>query len=160
MLRYRIILQMKPAALIISTLVFLSFAQISSAGDSSATVKINNKINTGSSTSTYSSNTSTKIDIENDGGGTSQVTINGKEYKVEGEGELHIDENSSSTNTPKPTSVSQTEATEEPSPSATPSESPESEVLGATSLPSFTEILESRIEELKEMIREFFDNLF
>ena len=82
---------MRLTVLLLSMSIFLTSAHLVMAGDSSVNVQINNSLNTKNTTS-YSSETKTKIDIEQSGNGTSEVKVNGKEYKVEGPGELHINE--------------------------------------------------------------------
>lgn len=59
--------------------------------NSNVNVNIKNNLNTQSSTST-SKSTSTKVDISQEGEGTSQVVINGKEWKLEGPGEINVNE--------------------------------------------------------------------
>src|SRR3989338_2068165 len=100
----------------------------SQGGESRVNVRVNNISN--SSVSSYTQSTSrTKINIEQSGEGTSEVKVNGKEWKLEGPGEISVDE----TSTPNPTPPTSTPTpTEEPTPSpeAITTPSPTPDVLG------------------------------
>lgn len=149
---------MRLTALIITPILFFGVTTIAFAGDSSVNVRINNNVNS-KSTTTYSSHTKTKIDIEQEGNGYSEVTVNGKEYKVEGPGELHVDEYISSTNPPTTSNTNTPKPTIERSPTPTPRETAEVEVLGV-STQSFSDVIEDKIEELRNYFERFFTDLF
>ena len=123
-------MSMKPAALLITTLLFVfavkeaegsirNYVRTSAEGDgASVNVDIKNNVNTGSSTTRVQDESTTKVEIDQEGGGTSSVTINGKEYKVEGTGSLNIEEKT-------PLGSPTVSPTVTGNPTATPSESEE-----------------------------------
>jgi predicted aldo/keto reductase-like oxidoreductase len=83
----------------------------SSGGNSS--VKINNNVNTGSdSYSSEEGSTSTKVEIHQSGEGTSEVNINGKEWKLDGPGDISVEENTDSSDNSEVKSMESEENTE------------------------------------------------
>lgn len=118
-------------------------------GTSSNRVIINNNVNTGSNTSTVESSTNTTIDIDQEGEGTSEVTINGKTWKQEGPGSISIKESSDNKTSPTPSAAV----------TASPSATPSVEVLGVSTennKPGMGQFM----KQLFESIRQFFSNIF
>lgn len=66
--------------------------------DSNIKVDINNNVNSNTNSNSSTSN-KTNVSIHQEGGGTSEVTINGKTYKQEGPGDININEESNSNST-------------------------------------------------------------
>lgn len=156
---------MKLPALILTSALFISFTSSANAasGGSSVNVRINNSLNSGNVSSQSFSKTETKVNISQEGEGTSSVTINGKEWKLEGPGEISVNESSDTSPTSGPTSSpTQTptltpEPTEEPTPTQseepTPTVAPDSEEEEAMTL---SEVIRARIENLKKSLQKFF----
>ena len=160
---------MKKTAVVFSLLSFLLilfphniFASIkndinvkSQGGNSS--VKVNVQNNLGSTSQTFSSSsetgseTNTNVSISQTGEGTSEVKINGQEWKLEGPGEINVNENSISST---PTSV---EASPTPTDTPTPTEVPDSE---EETTGNIFEKINDKIEEFKNSIQKLFSNLF
>lgn len=109
----------------------------SQGGESNVNVKVDNNVNS-SSQNTISSQTKTDVHISQSGEGKSQVTINGKEYKLEGPGELNI---SNSTASPSPTL----------SPSASPTSSPQIQEETKNQLNKIMELLQQIFTLLKKL---------
>lgn len=150
---------MKLSAPIVLTLFLLTFVgkTYASTGGSSVNVKINNSLNSGNSTS-YHSSTSTKVNINQEGEGTSEVKINGKEWKVEGPGDINVNE--SSETSPAPTqSTNPTLAPVTPTPNEeiSPTPMPDEDT---NPQPSFGDTLKERFEELRESLVNFFSKIF
>lgn len=141
-------------AVLFTTILLSIFLSPVYAEGSSVKVNINNTVNSTTNSDSSTSDTKAKIDIEQSGNGTSQVTVNGKEYKVEGVGELHIDENipgnSQSTMDEEPGEV---EITPPPTEEPEPSESPNPE-FGET----LTTTIDNFFESLQNLISDFFEN--
>lgn len=74
---------------------------VSVEGDSSSSVIVDS-VTESSQTNVHTSQTDANVQISQTGEGTSSVTINGKEYKVEGPGELKVNESVSSPAEPTP----------------------------------------------------------
>ena len=67
--------------------------RVESSGGTSS-VKINNQLGSNTNSNTSNTSTSTKVEIDQSGEGTSEVSVNGKEWKLEGPGTISVDENS------------------------------------------------------------------
>lgn len=143
---FSLILLGAPAAFASTANIDNNISAKSSGGNSSVNVNVNNEVNTGSQNTT-SSQTNTKVDIEQSGEGHSSVKINGKEYKVDGTGSLHINEPGSSSN-PSPT------PTINPSPSSSSSSNSESSISG-----NITKQLEE-VKSLLQRLISLLQNLF
>ena len=154
---------MKATALILSTLLFVfavkeaegsirNYVNASATGENSEVdVKIDNNFGTGTTnTSSVKSESTTKVDITQEGTGTSSVTINGKEYKVEGAGSLHVDESTNGSPTISPSEDGSTTAT------PTSSESQEE----PNSVEENKSFIERFFRQLREDIRNLFASLF
>ncbi len=160
---------MKKTAVVFSLLSFLLilfphniFASIkndinvkSQGGNSS--VKVNVQNNLGSTSQTFSSSsetgseTNTNVSISQTGEGTSEVKINGQEWKLEGPGEINVNENSISST---PTSV---EASPTPTDSLTPTSVPDAQENSGMSM---SDIIKEKIEEIKKSFKELFLRIF
>lgn len=141
---------MQLITIVIFIFISLFFTSPVLAGESSVNVSVSN--HTGNSTSTsYTSEGKTDVYINQTGEGTSSVKVNGKEWKLEGPGEIKVNEGTETVeNTPNPS------PTDTASPSATvaPTEVDSAEVK------NFLEKIEDKIEEIRETIQEFFENIF
>ena len=116
---------------------------IQSSGGTS-TVKVNNQM--GSNTnSTNTSSSKTNVEIHQTGEGTSKVSINGKEWKLEGPGDISVSEESS----PNPSS------TASPSATATPSATPDSNDTKEDQKNIITQIIKS-LQQLIERLKKLF----
>ena len=112
---------------------------IKSSGESSKVdVKIDNKVNTGNSfVSTKTASSKTSVEINQTGEGTSEVNINGKQWKLEGPG-----------------NISAPEETLSPSPTSTPAAIP-------TSIPDQVEKeIRNQIEQIIGKLKDLLDKLF
>ena len=117
-------------------------------------VYIQNNVNTGKSINSSTSKTRTKVDIQQDGNGTSSVTVNGKEWKLDGPGEIHMDENSDSNDSTEPTPTVTPEPEESPTPTP--------EVLSAQDeiKLSFSQKMKLNFMKINESFRKLFLNFF
>lgn len=108
------------------------------------TINVENNVNSDSTTSvTSSSDSNTKVYIEQSGKGTSQVNVNGKEYKLEGPGKIDVTTSNTTNNTtitPKPTN--------------------QSESVSPTMNPKETETKINIIGQLTTSIKELIDKFF
>lgn len=118
----------------------------STGGDSSVKVNINNNVNVKNNETSISSDTTTKVLINQTGEGTSSVKINGKEWNLEGSGTISVDD---SNNDQEPTPTPESEETAFPKPQA------ETENIDETK--SFPEII---FDQMVETIKDFFKDLF
>lgn len=116
-------------------------------GNSTTRVYINNNLNTGNNTSSFTSETKTDVHISQEGEGTSSVNINGKEWKLEGPGEINVNEGLSSTESSPTESLTQT-----------PTSEPKPEVLGDNDeVPSFLgEIFQNLFKSLQQFLSRIF----
>lgn len=122
---------MKRTAYIL-TVIALTLSSVSPVIAASSKVYINNNVNSGYN-SYSSSQTNTKVEIHQEGDGTSSVKINGKEWKLEGPGDITVNESSGSDDSDASSLIVQKDEvsptpTETPSP--TPTEEESAEVLG------------------------------
>ena len=138
---------MKFPAVVVAIFALLTVSSEASAA--SVRVNVNNDINSGFNS--YSSETRTKVNISQDGEGTSSVKVNGKEWSLEGPGEISVDESSDSNSSP---TLSPTE-----NPTNTPTQIPSSE----SPTPTDGEELDSAPEEIHEfpalLFKEMVENL-
>ncbi len=117
----------------------------------SANININSRISSNSNSGSQSfSSSNSRIDISQSGEGTSKVTINGKEYKVEGPGELHVNNSSDSTNTPTEAPQATTQHSD-PSPTITTPPQPTQ-----STQPDISESIEEIEEKQQGIIQEIF----
>lgn len=116
---------------------------INSSGGTS-TVKINNQLGTNTN-STTTPTSKTNVEINQTGEGTSKVTINGKEWKLEGPGNITVSEES----TPKPSSSPSASA------SATPSASPSTDELDEQQKNIIAQIIKA-LQQLIERLQNLF----
>lgn len=144
---------MKIPAYILSTFFFLTTVGTAYAG--SVNVNIKNNLNSDDS-SQISSSTHTKVNISQEGEGTSSVTVNGKEWKLEGPGEINVDESSDGTSTPGPTSIPEEEESED-EPEENEPETPSDEEPSEN---SFSEIFIQRFEAIRQYFQELFSTIF
>lgn len=156
---------MKIPALTFILSLFLVFSMDvqASTGGSSVKVKINNKVN--SDSSSFRSSSRTNVNIHQEGEGTSQVTINGQEWKLEGPGDINVNQDStptpdnptaSPTQIPTPTQETVT-PTLTPTPTVSPTETPQED---GNSNSSFSEIMNARFKMIKESVQELFSKIF
>ncbi len=158
---------MRIAAILLTTIFLLNLAKIANASidnyvkakatgeNASVKVNIKNNVNTGSNTSSYQSETNTKVNISQTGEGTSSVTVNGKEWKLEGPGEINVNESSDSTSSDTQNS--------EPTNTPAPTSEPEPDVLSDTdenSPTTFSEMIRQKIKDLKESVWALFYKIF
>lgn len=153
------------ALVIIITFLFTFVAKANaSTGGSTVKVQINNKVNTGG-TSSFKSSTKSSVNIHQEGEGTSEVKINGQEWKVEGPGDLSVE---SSGSTPVPTQVADpTNAPTSPSDAASPTttedantaQEPEEQKDEKSSV-TLGEMLKESFEAFKNSLENFFSKIF
>jgi hypothetical protein len=130
-----------------------------SGGNSTTQVNIKNNVNTGGSVNSYKSETKTDVHISQEGEGTSSVTINGKEWKLEGPGEINVDENTDSvSSTPTPAPTDTPDPTSTPTETPTPTPAPTGEILGDQDNTSTT--IGKLIEDFMKSLREIFSKMF
>lgn len=158
---------MKLTVLFLSTLLFITILFVTSiasvkadisndvnvnseskSGDSSVDVNINNQVNTDNNINSASSETNTKVEIHQEGEGTSQVKVNDKEWVLEGPGDISVNESGESAFTPTP--LSDEEESEQPTDLGEETDIP-SEDDTSRSLP---EIINEKVENILELIRE------
>lgn len=117
-------------------LFLTAFAYKVGAGESKVNVSVSNQ-------------SRTDVYINQTGQGTSSVKVNGKEWKLEGPGEIKVNESTSSQATPSPQNSA--------SPSATTIPSVGTQASDGQNL---WQIIEDKIMDLKETIKEFFEGIF
>ncbi|KKQ77299.1 MAG: hypothetical protein UT00_C0015G0010 [Parcubacteria group bacterium GW2011_GWA1_38_7] len=118
----------------------------STGGVSSIKVNVNNNVNVKNDETFVSSDTTTKVLINQTGEGTSSVKINGKEWNLEGPGTISFDESSSGQ---EPTPTPESDEIETPEPQ-TETENPEE-------TRSFPEAI---FDQIVESIQDFIKSLF
>jgi len=117
----------------------------STGGNSSVRVQVNNQVNTGNSTTTTTTTGKTNVEIHQTGDGTSSVSVDGKEWKLEGPGDISESVGSEESATPTP----------DGSPSATPTPTDsEQETQG------FVEALKENLENFKEALQNLMSLFF
>jgi hypothetical protein len=152
----------------ILTVIAITLLFAPSAKAASSKVYINNNVNTGYD-SYSSSQTNTRVEIHQEGEGTTSVKINGKEWKLEGPGNIseeeYYDSDNSATNddTSSPTQES-VEPTQTPSETSSPTPTGEdsAEVLGDSdeNNSSFADALNNLISEFLVSIQNLFFKTF
>lgn len=118
----------------------------STGDDSSVKVNINNNVNAKNDETFVSTDSTTKVLINQTGEGTSSIKINGKEWKLEGPGNINVNE---SNDDQDPTTPPQPDETQSPEPQD------ETEKLEETK--SFPEAI---FDQIMETIQDFLKNLF
>lgn len=129
-------------------------AESGEGGNASSTVNVSNQVGSNSDSNTSNSKIETNVEIHQEGGGTSEVTINGKTWKQEGPGDTSVHESTEGTDN------SSNEATES-SETETPTDSGDQEdqkVLSAED-ENISPIVKA-VRQFVESIRKFFKNLF
>ena len=123
--------------------------------DASVNVNIQNNVNTQSSNTTTTKSSSTKVHISQEGEGTSQVVINGKEWKLEGPGEINVNESSDNgSSTP-------TEGQASPSPTADDTNPTSTDTQKAISAETLSEELRTGMwDKIRMFFQEFFSKFF
>ena len=158
-----IMLCMKPTAIIVSLflLVFATkeaegsirnYVNASATGDdSSVNVKINNSFGTtNSNTSNVQGESTTRVEINQEGTGTSSVNVNGKEYKVEGPGNLNVEEKT-------PTGNEESNTT---TPSATVTKTEDLNLSAPDVTTENNNFLRMLFSQIRESLKNFLGNLF
>ncbi|HKZ34517.1 MAG TPA: hypothetical protein VJ179_01445 [Patescibacteria group bacterium] len=140
-----------PALILITVFLFPSVAFAESATnelkvhiDGNSTVIIESQTQA-SSSSTTSTTSKTDINVQHSGEGTSQVTVNGKEYIWEGEGDWSVHEEYSESTSSGSTPVD--EETDSDSSSSASSDEPS----------SVKEKIKEKLEELLQLIENIFN---
>lgn len=147
---------MKANGIFLVLVMFLAMpmtAHAENTGNSSSEVRIINQVNTGgtSTTSTTTTEGSTNVEIHQTGEGTSSVTVNGKEWKLEGPGDISVQEGSVGAQTPTPTAP--TGGSPTPTSSPTPAD-------GEQDTQGFVEALKESLANFKESIQNIFSTFF
>lgn len=103
-------------------------------------------------TNVQAGETSVRVDITQEGSGTSSVRVNGEEWRLDGPGEIHVDKITSTTS--KPITTSQPEP-----PDILDSDEPQAIATSVPQESAITQILD-KLEEIKSAISDFLSQIF